>query len=187
MSAEAWTNLLVALGTGLLAAFTFVMARAANRQIADRQKEVEQARRPAIFMKDLWVRTRPDGSGRVTIQLVSKGIANLGNYALAIHLVEILDATGVALARGHPMTVIPAGQSIGSGEQPLFEPIRATPEVGLTADELRERAAILRLWFRSGAKPTTSYRMDLPKRDMPRRWLNFRGENQAPFEVITND
>lgn len=187
MSFEAFAGILVFLATGLLACFTWQMARAASAQVDDRRKELEEARRPAIFMKDLWVKAEPKDAGRLKFQFVSKGIANLGAFALAIHYLEVHDANGNVLANSHPMTVIPAGQAIGANEAPLFEPVRAWPDRDLSAAALHELAQTLVITFRSGTMPNAVNTVQLKRVDTPNRWLNFRNESSDPSQFPIAD
>lgn len=180
MSAEAIAGILVFAATGVLAGFTWWMGKVSSDQLKDRRKEMKEARQPALVVKDIWVEEAPAGAGPAAFTFISKGIANLGAYSVAIHLVEVLDNDGKVLAESHPMTVIPAGQAIGAGKAPLFETVRAVGDDPLTYAEIAERASWLVLRFRSGTASTERWHFPLPR--VPRKHykpeiMAFKGED----------
>lgn len=185
MSAEAIAGFAVFLATGVLAGVTYRMADAAMKQVNDRRAELEEAARPVLFTADVWIPNEPglNKNGRLFFRVTSKGLANLGSHALAIHHLTVLDEQGNALARSNPMTVIAPSQSIGGPREVLFEPMYALPDRPLAIKEFQQRARILEVRFRGGAALKRRWAIRLTRSEVKGRWMNFSGRQSKVLEL----
>lgn len=178
-----WLQLGVAVGTAGLAWATFVMAKATRGHLDFLKSRDAEEREPRVFVKDVWIPSvagqpplSSPGSTTLDLSLRTKGVANLGVYALAIHRAEVLAEGDVVIGRAHPMALIPAQDLIGGESEYLFlDPIR--PGRGVTLGRLLAESKVLRLFFRSGGDVGGTWCIDLPRDSNPprSRWLNFKG------------
>src|SRR5690606_15997926 len=123
----------VAVGTGALAIAAF-------RQLNWQVRRDAEARQPRLFFKDIWIAADPKtvrtgGKDRLELQVVTKNLANLSSYALAIHRLCILDREGNALARAHPMRVLAPGAAWKADDRAAVFVVARTPRNGFVPKE----------------------------------------------------
>lgn len=197
---DTWASISVAVGTLVLAFFTYKAVRATRNQLKWEKAREVSARYPRLFLKDIWIPAPPkkNGSnvsegvaietknGRVHTKLKTKNIANLGLYAVAIHKVCIVDGQFKASAWSYPMAVISPGNAWREHDGVHAFVTAISPEGShLDGSAIIDQAHQLVLEFRSGADSGRAWAMVLPrvKHDPEKRLAAFAGQGAKPVLV----
>lgn len=187
---SAVTSTLLAGVTAWLAVETMDLARSARRQLdRDIQRERDQ-NRPRLFMKDIWVgesQVQAGGKG-YRAQLVTKGIANLGPFAVAIQDIQIMAKGGAVILVDYPMIVIGPGLAHAARDDDPNKGsqlcrVRMHKDALTSPQDVEHEAESLRILFRHGTDPRNLWEMRLPRLPRPGRSMSFAGEDVVPTLV----